>query len=161
MGRVAAPYGVQGWLKVQPFTEKVDALLGYPTWWLTGRGEVTPHRLLEGREHSGVLIARLEGIASREDAAAWRGVDVSVPREALPEVEDNEVYWYDLVGLTVVNRRGELLGTVKSVEDNGAHPILRVTGVEGGERLIPMVAAFVEGVDLEANRIDVDWQSDY
>lgn len=163
MGRVAAPYGVRGWLKVQPFTGAVDALLDYATWWLAprGRGEPEPHRLLEGREHSGQVIARLEGVATREEAAAFSGAEISVPREALPEAEDDEVYWSDLVGLAVVNRGGETLGTVESVRDNGAHPILRVVGAEGGERLIPFVPVYVKGVDLEANRIDVDWEVDY
>jgi len=163
MGRIAAPYGVQGWLKVQPFTARVDALLDYPTWWLAARGheEPAPHRLLEARQHAGLLVAKLEGIANREEAAAFSGAEVAVPNEALTEADDNEVYWSDLVGLAVVNRRGETLGTVTSVEDNGAHPILRVADAKGGERLIPMVTAFVEGVDLEAKRIDVDWLLEY
>ena len=72
MGRVAAPYGVQGWIRVQPFTTEQETLLGYSTWWLAQPGGNPPQarRVLEARRHGEYLVARLEGIASREEAAA-------------------------------------------------------------------------------------------
>ena len=73
----------------------------------------------------------------------------------------NEFYWADLVGLAVVNRQGVKLGSVAAVEDFGAHPLLRVTDDDGAPRLIPFVAAYMDGVDVAAGRIDVDWQLDY
>jgi 16S rRNA processing protein RimM len=166
LGRVAAAYGVRGWIKVKPFTEAPEALLDYPTWWLTTRdgGKERAHRVLEARMHSGFVIARLEGVDSREQAAAFNGAEVSVPRAALPETEDNEVYWSDLADCEVVNRNGERLGKVAEVQGSAAHPILRVASEGSGkgiEHLIPFVPAYVLGVDLEANRIDVDWEADY
>lgn len=163
MGRVMAPYGVRGWLKIRPFTGEPQALLDYPTWWLAarGKGEALPQRILEGRMHSGLVVARIEGIETREHAATFSGSEVSVPRESLPEAEDDEVYWSDLAGCAVVNRDGETLGTVVEVQDNGAHPLLRLADPCGGERLIPFVPVYVLGVDLEAKRIDVDWNADY
>ena len=59
------------------------------------------------RMHSGVLLATLEGVATREDALALRGCEVGVPRAALPLARKDEIYWVDLVGLEVVNREGE------------------------------------------------------
>jgi 16S rRNA processing protein RimM len=174
MGRVAAPYGVRGWIKVKAFTEAPGALLDYPTWWLTARGGgATPHRVLEARIHSDYVIARLESLDSREQAAALKGAEVSVPRDQLPETEDDEVYWSDLAGCEVVNRDGKRLGKVTEVQGTAAHPMLlvasgeAVNATEDGtagkrvERLIPFVPAFVLAVDLEAHRIDVDWEADY
>jgi len=166
MGRVAAAYGVRGWIKVKPFTEAPEALLDYPTWWLTARGggRQSLHRVLESRMHSDFVVARLEGLDTREQAAAFKGGEVSVPRDQFPGTEDNEVYWSDLADCEVVNRNGERLGKVTEVQGTAAHPILRVASGEGGketERLIPFVPAYVLGVDLEANRIDVDWEADY
>lgn len=171
MGRVAAAYGVRGWIKVKPFTEAPEALLDYPTWWLAARGssKAVAHRVLERRMHSDLVIARLEGLDSREQAAAFNGADVCVPRDQLPEPEDDEVYWSDLAGCEVVNRNGERLGKVLEVQGTAAHPILRVASGKAGdglertrtEYLIPFVPAYVLGVDLEANRIDVDWEADY
>ena len=163
MGRVAAAYGVHGWIKVQPFTSELDVLLDYPTWWLSepGGGNERPHRVLDARRHSGFLIAKLEGIASREQAAALRGWEVVVPRDALPETNDDEVYVGDLAGCTAVTRQGRPLGVVIEVRDNGAQPILRVVDAGKNECLIPFVPAYVLAVDLEAKRIDVDWLEDY
>jgi 16S rRNA processing protein RimM len=162
MGRVAAPWGVRGWIKVQPFTEAAAALLDYPAWWIVGDdGEARPRRVIEGRQHADTLVARLEGIDTREDAARYRGREVAVPRESLPGVEDDEVYLADLVGLEVVNRGGDALGRVADVSQNAAQPILRVVARDGTERLIPCVPAIVDEVDLESARITVDWQADY
>jgi 16S rRNA processing protein RimM len=61
----------------------------------------------------------------------------------------------------VVNRQGVTLGKVAEVLAHGAHPLLRVSGATGPERLIPYVAAIVLRVDLDARRIDVDWGEDF
>jgi 16S rRNA processing protein RimM len=164
VGRVAAPYGVRGWLKVVPFTGSPEALLGFATWRMTVRGEAGPRefRVVAGRAHSGAVVAQLEGIETREQAAQLRGSAVEVPRAALPPVATGEVYLADLPGCAVVNAGGTALGIVRAVEDFGAHPVLRVAPDGGGaERLIPLVEAYVTNVDLAARVIEVDWAVDY
>ena len=164
MGRVVAPYGVKGWLKVVPSTAEQDTLLSHKEWWLRPRGEGTQWRrfvLEEGRPHGNTLIVCVAGLTDREAAATYSGGDVGVARSALPAAGDDEVYWADLVGLAVWNRQGERLGTVAAVQDFGAHPVLRVEHDEGAARLIPFVEAYVDAVDLEAGRIEVDWRKDY
>ena len=164
MGRVIAPYGVQGWIKVAPLTAERETLLSHPQWWLRPRGEGgqwRPVALLEGKPHGSALVVRIDGLADREAAAALSGGEIGVPRSALPPARGNEVYLADLVGLTVRNRQGETLGTVGAVQEFGAHPVLRVEHEEGAPRLIPFVEAHVDAVDIEARRIDVDWGKDY
>jgi 16S rRNA processing protein RimM len=163
MGRVVGAFGVQGWLKVQAYTESPEALADYGRWWLarSGAGEPRPHRVLEARRHGAFLLAHLEGVGSREEAASCRGSEVRVPREALPEVKADEVYVADLVGCRVVNRQGETLGTVAGVDDGVAQRLLRVKGDGAREMLIPWVDAYVDSVDLEAGTVGVDWQPGY
>jgi 16S rRNA processing protein RimM len=85
-----------------------------------------------------------------------------VLRSTLPAKEASELYYSDLVGLAVVNRQGERLGVVSKVQDFGAHPVLCVADeATAQERMIPFVAVYVDGVDVAAGRIDVDWQLDY
>ena len=166
MGQVLVPFGIQGWIKIRPFTALPDALLTYRRWWLK-RTESPAWRevsRLAGRVHCDTLLAQLAGIDTREAALALRGAEIGVPRAALPAVEDDQIYWGDLVDLDVVNREGVLLGQVVAVQDFGAHPILRVAPAREErreERLIPFVAAHVDRVDLAARRIEVDWQPDY
>jgi 16S rRNA processing protein RimM len=164
MGRVAGPYGVKGWLKILPLTADADTLLAYRQWWLRRRGDVGDWRscaLESGRMHGNTLLVELGGFADREAAAVYAGGDVGVARSALPAAQEGEVYWADLVGLAVVNREGELLGQVAAVQDYGAHPVLQVKDGEGGARLIPFVAAYVDAVDVPGGRIEVDWRKDY
>ncbi len=166
MGRIVAPYGVRGWIRVEPLSEAPDALLAHETW------RVRPARAAAWREmrataarmHSGALLAQLAGVATRDDALALRGSEVGVPRSALPRTKNDEIYWVDLEGLEVRNREGAVLGTVAEVVTHGAHPLLRVVrpeGARGPERLIPYVPAIVDRVDLEGRRIDVDWGERY
>ncbi len=158
MGRVAAPFGIKGWIKVQTFTETIDGLLGYEMWWLGSGDSWEKYCIEDGVVHGKVILAKLLGAETREVVATLKGLEVAVPREALPEAE-GMVYWTDLVGLRVVNREGIYLGTVDSLLDNGAHGVMVVHGDR--ERLIPFVPVHVDGVELDAGRILVDWQQDF
>lgn len=163
MGRVAAPYAVQGWIKVQPFTEHLDSLLDYESWWLgheEGRkAGWREFRLLEGKVHGQTLLARLEGVDDRNAAEALQGQEVAVNRSAFPEAGGDEYYWDDLVGAEVVNTEGVQLGKVEGLLETGAHDVLRVVGER--ERLIPFVGAYVREVDQKGKRILVEWGADW
>lgn len=159
MGRVAAPYGVRGWIKVQTLTESVTTLLDHESWWLGLRGRWSAHRLAEGRVHGNGLVARVEGITDREAAAFVRGAAIAVPRSALPAPAQGEYYWTDLIGLSVVNRNGADLGRVAEIFSTGANDVVVVRGDR--ERLIPFVEPVLLGVELERGRLLVDWEPDY
>lgn len=164
MGRVLAPYGVKGWIKARPFTASPAALLKYERWWLAardGRDAWSEFKVLSARRHGSSLLAELAGVGVREAAVPWRGALIGVPRAVLPQRPEGELYWVDLIGLTVVNRAGEVLGRVSGVLDTGVHPVLRVAGTDSAERLIPLVPAYVDAIEQGAARIVVDWQVDY
>jgi 16S rRNA processing protein RimM len=164
MGRVIGAYGVRGWVKITPLSGDPAALLGHRSWWLRRPAEESwrAARMLQARMQGATLVAELEGVATREEAAAQRGTEVAVERSALPAAGPDEVYVGDLVGLAVVNRQGVALGTVKLVQDYGAHPVLHLAAGAGAkDRLVPFVPAYVDRVDLEARRIEVDWPEEY
>lgn len=163
MGRIAAPYGVKGWLKVLPSTAEHEALLDYREWWLRKRdhGAWQKAELSQGRTHGNTLIVQVEGLDSREAAAAYAGGEVGVPRDALPAADADEMYVADLVGLTAVNVQGDPLGQVMEVQEFGAHPVLRLQDDAGATRLVPFVEAYVREVDVPGRRLVVDWQKDY
>lgn len=154
-----APYGVRGWLVVQPLTEAVDGLLGFESWWLGAGTRWQAHRLLEGRVHRDGLVARLEGIQDRDAAFGVRGAQVAVPRSQLPPPPEGQYYWSDLIGLRVENAQGEHLGEVAEIFATGANDVLVVRGER--ERLIPFIESVLLSVDLGADRLVVDWQADY
>lgn len=159
MGRLGAPFGVKGWIKVQPYTETPDSLFDYDIWQV-GRDETWQDFEVEDAAiHGDGLIAKLAGIDDRDQAFALRGREVAVNREELPEAAENEYYWNDLIGLTVVNREGVELGLVAGLMETGSHDVLVVKGDR--EHLIPFADKYVIQVDLTGRRIQVDWGPDW
>jgi 16S rRNA processing protein RimM len=159
MGRIAAPFGVQGWIKVQTFTETLESLLGYAQWWVGQEQNWQCREVEDAAVHGQVVIAKLRGCDDRDAAAGLKGAHVAVPREALPDNAPGEYYWADLHGLKVRNLQGEELGTVSHLLATGANGVLVVQGER--ERLIPFVAAYVVAVDLAHGELVVDWGADF
>jgi 16S rRNA processing protein RimM len=155
MGRVAGAYGVRGWIKVVPQAGVEDSLAAASEWWL---GD-DKRRVERARRHSATVIAKLEGVESPEQARALKGRDVSVARAALPEPGEGHYYLADLLGLDVVNARGEKLGVVRRWISNGPQDVMELAG--DPVRLLPWVAGVVKKVDLEAGRIEVEWEADW
>lgn len=165
LGRIVAPFGIKGWLKIQPFGDDPIDWASMPQWWIAKDAETAdeawrPSALIECREHGSGLIAQLELSPDRNSAELLKGWFIAAPRDALPEPAQDEYYWGDLIGLRVENLSGEILGTVEGLLSTGAHDVLRVIDGET-ERLIPFVAAYALEVDKQAGLIRVDWQKDW
>jgi 16S rRNA processing protein RimM len=159
MGRIAAPFGVKGWVKVQTFSEDPGTLMDFESW-RVGRGEQHTQYTVEAiQDHSNTLVAKLVGIDDRDAAYALRGQEISVAKSELPPPEEGAFYWSDLIGLRVVNREGVELGKVDSLMESGTNDLLVVKGTRN--HLIPFIAAFVGKVDLAGGTIEVDWGEDY
>jgi 16S rRNA processing protein RimM len=161
MGRVAAAHGIRGWVKIQPYTEYVDSLLDYPTWWL-GQ-EHGPWREVKPQQceaHARTIVAQLPDCPDRNAAERLKGLLIAVPRISLPEQKGDEYYWSDLIGLAVINESGTVLGSVANLLETGANQVLSVKG-ESGEILIPFVASAIKQVDVKNRTIRVDWSTDY
>ncbi len=160
MGRITAPYGVKGWVKVYVQTAQLDSLLDYSTWWLrSGDGAWREVSVEAAKVHSGTLVAQLAGVADRDAAISLKGHEVAVLREQLPAPEASEFYWADLIGLKVVNVQGHEFGHVARILQTGANDVLVVAGEP--ETLIPFISGAIEKVDIAAGLISVDWSKDY
>ncbi len=165
VAHVTGAFGIAGWVKLRPYSEDAGALFHAKTWWLD-KPELHDVDVIQLRAQGEDVVARLMGIEDRNAAEALKGATVQVRRAHFPPLEDNEFYWVDLIGHAVDNLRGERLGEVAGLMDNGAHPILRVAvpaadGKKSAELLIPFVDQFVHEVDQASKRIKVDWELDY
>lgn len=179
LGRVLDAWGIKGWVRIQPHSADTEALFACSTWFLQppearfARGfsafsnsvHVT---VAEIKAHGDGLVARFEGIDSRNAAEALKGVRLYLPRSAFPAAPEGEHYWVDLIGLAVFNREGQPMGVVRDLMPTGPHSVLVLAHTEtvdgqarDAERMIPFVAAYVDDVDQKARRITVDWQLDY
>ena len=174
VARIADAWGLKGWFRVQAFAADPQAIFSSRRWFLRGpdaaplaRPSALPAvlRIAEVREHGDGVVARAHEIDDRVAAESLRGARVFVARSSFPTAGDDEYYWVDLIGLTVVNRDGAALGRVVGLLDTGPHSVLRIApdgaSDEASQTLIPFVAAYVDGVDLPGRRISVDWGPDY
>ncbi|MDP2133225.1 MAG: ribosome maturation factor RimM [Sulfuritalea sp.] len=161
LGRIVAPFGVQGWLRVHPFGDDPEAWQKMPQWWLSADVDAPAEnwqvRRLEAiKRHGDGIVAKLAGIDDRDASEALGSCYFGAPRDALPAPAQDEYYWADLIGLTVVNVQGQVLGRVKSLIETGANQVLVVAEGEQ-ERLLPFVAHVVRAVDVAGGLIHVDW----
>ena len=127
MGRVAGAQGILGWVKIKTYTESVDSLADYPIWWLGDEKHPWHEITVEtSAVQSKGLVAKFHGSHDRTTAEKYKGLLVAVPRSSLPQPPEDEYYWSDLIGLTVVNLAGECLGVVDNLMDTGANQVLCV-----------------------------------
>lgn len=187
VGRITGAWGVKGWVKVQGFSADADALSATTQWFVLGaeRGAkvfdgVLALEVKAIRPHADVWVVQFAQLDDRDVAQALKGARIFVPRKHFPELEEGEFYWVDLIGLQVINCEGVLLGSVRELISNGPQSVLviepqpqpevddipgsvmeRKKGAGQREILIPFVAAYVDGINLEDRRIQVDWQPDY
>ena len=165
LGRIVAPFGVHGWLRVHPFGDDPGAWRKMSQWWLSADvdapAEKWQARGLEAiKLHGDGVVAKLVGIDDRDSSEALGSCYFGAPREALPPTAQEEYYWTDLIGLAVVNMQDQPLGRVKSLIETGANEVLVVVDGER-ERLLPFVEQVIKAVDVAAGRIRVDWDSDW
>ena len=124
IGRVAGAFGVRGELRITAFGDDPMALLDYGS--LLREDGSVGLTLVSGRSHKADFIGRAKEIATREQAEAFRGLKLFVPRAALPEPDEDEFYLADLIGLEVRAPDGAVLGRVRSVQDFGAGDLLEI-----------------------------------
>lgn len=160
MGRIRGAHGVRGLLRVQPFSEERDTLLTFTTWMIGHGDDWSDFALVSGHPHAGELLVQLAGVEDRERAQQLRGREIAIWRMQLPALANDEYYWSDLEGLTVVSHEGVSLGVVDRVFATGSNDVLVVKGER--ERLIPfLLDEVVLQVNLQTAQIEVDWDPEF
>ena len=160
MGRIASPYGVKGWVRINTFTADPGNLLDYSPWYVQQRGQWQVIEVLAGRQHGKGLVVHLKSCNDRDAAAALTGTDIGIYRSQLPAAAADEYYWSDLVGLQVITTSDRVLGVVDHLFETGAIDVMVVKGEQ--ECLVPYIPGqVVESVDLENGMIRVDWDPDF
>ena len=171
VGRIGDAWGVKGWFKVISHSASPEALFSSKKWYLipTERGKPSFEgpvlmRVKQAKHHSDTVVAWAEGFDDRTSAEPLTGSRIYVARSSFPATQTDEYYWVDLLGLQVFNREGLNLGEVKDLMSTGPQTVLILSYLledKPMERLIPFVNSYIDRVDIEKKRIEVDWQLDY
>lgn len=178
VGRIIDAWGIKGGIKVVPYSADPQALFSTKRWYLlppedkhlpaaareAGARITWPPllRVTQAKEHGDGIVAMVQEVDDRASAESLKGGRLFVSRNSFPTAGDDEFYWVDLMGLQVLNREGQDLGTVTDLLDTGAHSVLRIDDAASGvQRLIPFVGAYIDSVSLQEKRIVVDWAADW
>lgn len=175
VARFQGAWGVKGWVKVLPYSPDASVLLEAVRWHLTppegryARGfdafnQPVSVGVSAAKWHADGLVAELVGVTDRDQAEALKSARVWLPRSAFPLAAPGEYYWVDLIGCEVFNRDGLSLGVVRDLMPTGPHSVLCLEQTNGDkvlERMVPFVSAYVDKVEVQARRIEVDWQPNY
>ncbi len=156
IGSISGFFGVKGWVKLYSYTRPRRGISAYLNCFLGD--EKSPIRFTQIKQSGKYIIARIDGVDSRDEASHYVGQSLSIKRRDLPKL-DNEYYWHELIGLTVVNRQDQVLGKITEMMETGANDVMVITSDSGGEILIPYaVSHFVLSVELDKQRLRVDWE---
>lgn len=174
IGRIGSPWGIQGFNWVQLFTAEPETAFSYRPWVLRRPHPVKKGQYLaedfevkrpKGKAQAKGWVCKLDPEANRNEAEVYKGLEIWVDAQNLPELSDGEVYHHQLIGLTVVNEQDQNLGQVASVMETGSNDVLVVragtNSLDDQERLIPWLDDVVKGIHLDQQQIQVDWPADW
>lgn len=149
VGRIGAPQGVKGAVRLWPETDFPERLAERRHYWLlTEDGRRERRQVAEIRPRGRFWLIRFTGMADRQAAEQLRHALVQVPAGELPPLPEGEFYHHQLLGLTVVTTGGEELGSLREILSYGAADVLVVAGPDSGEKLLPATREVVREVDL-------------
>jgi 16S rRNA processing protein RimM len=162
-------WGVKGGIRIKPYSADPKALFSSKRWWvqlpatMPGPDRISSQsglmRVIQAREQSDTIVATCQDLTDRDMALSLKGAKIFVPRTSFPTAAADEYYWVDLIGMRVINRQEQDLGTVSDLIQTGPHAVLRVQAPT--EILIPFVAAYIDDVSLPQRTICVDWEADW
>lgn len=163
LGVIQGVFGIKGWLKIFSFCRPKEQILNYSEWELRTSDSVNKCTLQEGKLHGSGIVAKFHDIHDRTQAELLVRAEIWIAKSELPELSAEEMYWFQLEGLSVMNLEGESFGQVIRMMETGANDVMVVKNkVDKEEILIPFVREqVIKRVDLETKTITVDWQKDY
>ena len=160
VGKISGVFGIKGWVKVFSFTDTRENILNYSPWLLKKDSETRLVNVIDGNLQGKAVVAQLDGVNDRDQAASLMGWDIFITPDQLPKAAKNEYYWSDLIGLAVETNLGIQLGTVDSLLETGANDVVIVKGER--ERAIPFLQGkTIINIDLDAGKMVVDWDPDF
>lgn len=153
IGKLRRPHGLHGELVMEihtDFPERIEpgarVFLGE---------QYIPVIIRSRRYHNEGMLVGFEGVDTPEAAGRYRNLFVFTSNQILPDLEENEYYYHQLIGLRVQNENGDFLGVLTAILETGANDVYLVTGDHGEEILLPAIAKVILNVDLTKNTIRV------
>ena len=160
VGRFGRTHGVKGFITVHSYTDPRDNILRYTDWHAYIAKQWQPLKIVHIEVNDKSILAQIEGYREREQVANLTNVDIAVSRAQLPSLKPGEYYWHELVGMQVINQKGQIFGQVKDIMPTGSNDVLVVEGEK--RHLIPYLPGqFILDINPGQGLITVDWDMDF
>lgn len=158
VGRIGAPFGVQGWVKIDSYTQPKEAIFGYLPWNINIEGKDRMYHMINHRTQGKRFVVQLADCHDCDQAKQYTNKNINIYRHQLPELPPNEYYWTDLEGLDVIDQHGTKLGKIDYLQTTGSNDIMVIEGKK--RHLLPYLPEVVIAVDLEQGVMKVNWDED-
>lgn len=156
VGQFGRVHGIRGYITVHSFTDPEDNIISYPNWYRVVKNTHVPLVISDIVHHHNRILVKVEGYTVREDAASLTNSLIAVSSAVLPELDSDEFYWHELLGMSVLNKDGVTLGTLSNIMTGVNYDIFVVSGQE--TQLIPYLDTYVTSIDRDQRVIHVDWE---
>ena len=155
VGVITTTHGVRGEVKVYPTTDEPERFLDLEYVLLDTGKELRRLDIKNVRFFKNLVILKFDGIDNINDIEKYKGRDLWIPREEAQELDEDEYYIADLLGMKVLLEDGSEFGTLKNVMETGANDVYIVDRMDGEEILLPAIHDCVLDVDVEKNTMTV------
>ena len=158
LGKITGVHGIKGWLKIQSFSSPPENILNYPSWIINNQGEEDSYSIERGRKHHNKIIVKIEKIDDRTTAESLINSKILILRSDLPKLSNENYYWSDLEGLSVLNSEEKVIGKIESLIETGANDVMVIITLKDERILIPFVMhEIIKEVNVELSYIKIDW----
>ena len=157
VGKIVGVHGIKGNLKLYPYVESLSLFKsGHEILLRNPDGKKESHVIKGGKFYKNIFRLALKGIDNRNDAEKLIGTEVFIEKTRLPDLEEDEHYWFEIIGLDAFLEDGTCLGRVESILQTGSNDVYVIKNSESGiETLVPAIQSVVAEIDLEKKRMTV------
>ena len=156
IGEIVRPQGIKGEVKLRAMSSDPERYARLESVYLLMKGQYVEHKVLKGRCNAGFAVLQLADVKDRNAAEALRGVKVYVDRAHAIELDEDENFVEDLIGLTAVDTKGNEIGELKDVLTPNSICDVYVFDTPRGEMMIPALKRVIARVDLDEEKIVLD-----
>lgn len=154
LAEILAPHGVRGVVRLKSFTKDPHSLFDYPQ--LFDAQGVPFNIKYFASKQNGVFVVTIKGVTTCDAAELLRGVKLYVKRSELPSPSEDEFYYTDMIGLSVITTNGETVGVVSTVQNFGAGDLLEVKTPAGKLYTVPFTKEAVPQIYIEKGELVID-----
>lgn len=155
IGQIVNTFGIKGMVKIKPFTDDITRFDDLKKVYVQTNKIKKQYEIEDVKYHKDMVLIKFKGIDKIEEAELLRNSYLKVDRKDEPELEEGTYYIVDLLGLDVYSDKGELLGKLDDIFNNGSTDIYVVKNELGKQLLLPAISDVIKEINLEEKKIVV------